>query len=92
MSFSERTRADISYRKIEDEDDVSIIKYRYVGPPASDPVIRPFCESLMERCKQGETFTRAQIDQMDNHQIPNVLISGGGFNCRHQFVVAEVIT
>jgi len=48
----------------------------YVGPV--DGVMRPFC-----RARVGKVYTRAAIDAMDNKQLPNVFLTGGGFNCRH---------
>lgn len=50
--------------------------FLYSGPV--DARIRPFC---LERV--GRVYTRKAIDQMDNGQLPNVLISTGGYNCRH---------
>jgi hypothetical protein len=81
-----RTLADLSFRKIE-EDESWEIRYRYVGPPAKDPLIRPFCEHLMDRSAKGSSWTRAQIDAMDNEQLDNVFVTGGGYNCRHQWIV-----
>jgi hypothetical protein len=31
----------------------------------------------------GKVYTRAEIDAMDNGQIDNVFLTGGGYNCRH---------
>jgi hypothetical protein len=81
-----RTLADLSFRKIE-EDQNWTIRYRYVGPPAKDPLIRQFCEHLMERSSRGSSWTREQIDMMDNEQLDNVFVTGGGYNCRHQWIV-----
>ena len=50
--------------------------FAYVGPV--DMKIRPFC-----RAHVGRVYTRAEIDDMDNGQIPNVFLTGGGYNCRH---------
>lgn len=50
----------------------------YVGPV--DRKMRPFCKE-----RAGQVYTREQIDQMDNGQLPNPLITGGGYNCRHMF-------
>ena len=50
----------------------------YAGP--ADGVLRPFC-----RERVGKVFTRAQISAMSNGQLPNVLMTGGGYNCRHQW-------
>lgn len=85
-----RSLADLSFQKIE-EDPNWQVRYKYVGPPASDPVIRPFCEHLMEQVSQGKTWTREEIAAMDNEStLSNVMVFGGGWNCRHQWIVASV--
>lgn len=53
--------------------------FAYLGP--ADQVMRPFC-----RERVGKVYTRAEIDDMDNGQLPNVLTTGGGYNCRHSWV------
>jgi hypothetical protein len=50
----------------------------YVGPV--DSKIREFCLDHV-----GKVFTRDRIDQMDNGQLPNVFLTGGGYNCRHMW-------
>lgn len=85
-----RTVADNGYQKIEEnlkDTDVEI-RYVYMGPPAGDRLIRPFCSKLMAKSAQGMTWNRKQIDAMNNGQIPNVFVTCGGFSCRHQWVVA----
>jgi len=37
------------------------------------------------------SYTRAEIGRMDNGQLPNVMLSGGGYRCRHQWVVAALV-
>lgn len=63
------------------------LRFRYAGPSSNDPVIRPFCQRLMRLTEHGKTWTREQIDHMSNGQLPNVFVSCGGYNCRHQFAV-----
>jgi len=48
----------------------------YTGP--SDEKVRPFCREHL-----GKVYTRAKIDALDNGQLPNVYLTGGGWNCRH---------
>jgi hypothetical protein len=36
------------------------------------------------------SYTRAEIARMDNGQLPNVMLTGGGYRCRHQWVVASL--
>lgn len=50
--------------------------FLYAGP--ADKKTRPFC-----RAHVGKVFTRAAIDALDNGQIDNVFLTGGGYNCRH---------
>jgi hypothetical protein len=54
-------------------------KFLYVGPV--DGKTRDFC---LERV--GQVFTRAEIDEMDNEQLGDVFLTGGGYNCRHTFM------
>ncbi len=56
--------------------------FLYLGPV--DDVTRPFC---LDRV--GKVYTRPAIDAMDNGQLPNVYISGGGYACRHQWIAVE---
>ncbi len=50
--------------------------FAYMGPV--DDKTRDFC---LDRV--GKVFTRQEIDEMDNAQIANVFLTGGGYNCRH---------
>ncbi len=77
-----RVIADRGYQIIEAEAP-NFLRYRFYGP--FDAVTRPFCRHLLEVDK---AWTRPQIDEMDNGQIPNVFISGGGWRCRHQWLLA----
>lgn len=56
--------------------------FLYVGP--MDRKTRPFCREHV-----GKVYTRAAIDALDNGQLPNPFITGGGFNCRHSFIAVE---
>lgn len=53
--------------------------YSYIGPV--DTKIRPFCKQHV-----GKVYSRAEIDKMDNGQLPNVFLTAGGYNCRHSFI------
>jgi hypothetical protein len=53
--------------------------FAYFGP--ADEKTRPFCLLHV-----GKVYTRAEIDQMDNGQIDNVFLTGGGYNCRHTWI------
>jgi len=56
--------------------------FLYVGP--ADGRTRTWC---LERV--GKVYTRAQIEAMDNKQLPNPFLTGGGYNCRHSFIAVE---
>ncbi len=64
------------------------LRYTYEGPPSGDKLIRPFCKRLMVLAAAGRTWTRRQIESMDNGQLPDSFTTAGGFNCRHQWVVS----
>ena len=53
--------------------------YLYTGPV--DGRTREWC---LERV--GKVYTRAEIEAMDNNQLPNPFLTGGGYNCRHSFL------
>lgn len=50
--------------------------FAYMGP--NDLKTRPFCRQHV-----GKVYTRAQVDALDNGQMDNVFLTGGGYNCRH---------
>lgn len=56
--------------------------YLYVGP--IDDVTRPFCLQWA-----GKVLTRAEIDDLDNDQLPNPFLTAGGYNCRHSWLAVE---
>ena len=58
--------------------------FYYVGPV--DKVTRPFCLTHV-----GKVYSRAEVDKLDNGQLPDPLITGGGYNCRHQFKRVSVL-
>jgi hypothetical protein len=53
--------------------------FLYDGP--IDALMRPFCAERV-----GKVYSRAEIDAMDNGQLDNTLITGGGYNCRHTWI------
>jgi hypothetical protein len=57
-------------------------RFGYFGPV--DAKTRPFC---MERV--GKVYTRAQIEDMDNGTGMPVMLTGAGWNCRHQWVAVS---
>jgi hypothetical protein len=59
--------------------------FLYAGPV--DSKTRPFCLSRV-----GKVYTRVEIDGMDNGQISNVMLTGGGYNCRHVFTEISVFS
>jgi hypothetical protein len=67
---------------IKTEDLGSSQPFLYVGP--LDLKTRDFC---IERV--GKVFTRAEIDEMDNGQMGETFLTGGGYNCRHSWIAVE---
>jgi hypothetical protein len=55
-----------------------VLRYQPIGP--LDKLNRPFCRRLMEADK---TYTRDQIDKMNNGQGLPVFTTFGGYRCRH---------
>ncbi len=74
------TASDRAFQIIAKDLPEQVLRYRLLGPV--DKLERPFCRHLTEAAK---AYTREQIAEMDNGQIPNVFISRGGWNCRHQW-------
>lgn len=81
-----RTLTDQGFKKIEADLPPGSLRYRFEGP--SDKLTRPFCKRLLDRTRK-RGLTRAQIDALDNGQLPNVFITAGGWRCRHQWI-AEI--
>lgn len=52
--------------------------FLYVGP--DDIKTRDFCAERVDR-----VYSREAIEAMDNGQLPNAMLTAGGYNCRHQF-------
>ena len=77
-----RTLTDQAFRKIEVDLPELAQRYRYSGP--EDQKTRPFCERLLQADKD---YSREQIAEMDNHQLGNVMITCGGYSCRHQWIL-----
>jgi len=82
MSVWYATASDRAFQIIAKDLPQQTLRYRYSGP--QDKLERPFCRHLTEA---GKAYTREQIAQMDNGQIPNVFISRGGWQCRHQWIL-----
>lgn len=61
--------------------------YSYVGP--ADSKNRKFCAGIIAG---GRTYSLADIELMDNGQIPGVLENCGGFACRHWWALATPIS
>lgn len=59
--------------------------FAYMGP--ADIKLRPFCYARV-----GKVYTRHEIDAMENGQMPNVFLSGGGYNCRHAWIAVSKLS
>lgn len=84
-----RAITDRGYQLIEQDLPGFEIRYNYEGP--LDKLTRPFCTKVEKLSRRGQTWTRAEIDKMNNGQIPNVFVSGGGYRCRHQWVISTKV-
>lgn len=62
------------------------LRYVYDGP--DDRLTREFCHRLKSDMQSGRSWTKAEIEAMDNGQLPNPFLSCGGYNCRHQWRIA----
>ena len=82
MSTFYATATDRAFQIIEKDLPEQVQHYKYSGP--DDKLTRPFCEHLLNL---GKAYTREEIGKMDNGQLPNVMITRGGFNCRHQWII-----
>ncbi len=61
-------------------------RFLYMGPDDSET--RPFCREVL-----GDPIrTRAEISALSNGQLPNALMTGGGFNCRHTWQYIDDLT
>ena len=72
------TAVSIFGRQVEAEHagDDATTPFVYMGPV--DTKTRDFCLRHV-----GKVYTRAEIDALDNGQLNNVFLTGGGYNCRH---------
>lgn len=52
--------------------------FEYRGP--DDSANRPFCDKHV-----GKIYTREEIEKLDNGQTSNVMLTGGGYRCRHHW-------
>ena len=83
MSVFYRTMADRAYQAIEEgQPKERELKFMYSGP--ADAITRPFCMDLL---LENDSYTRAEIDGLDNEQLDSVWLTGGGWNCRHQWIM-----
>ena len=81
-----RTITDKGFQLIEEDLPEYEIRYNYEGP--LDKLTRPFCTKLERQSREGKTWTRKQINKMNNGQLPNVFTTCGGYRCRHQWVIS----
>jgi hypothetical protein len=82
-----RTITDRGFRQIEADLPKGAIRYGFEGP--TDKLTRDFCRRLVARTRRNP-MTRGVIEKLDNGQLPDVFITGGGYNCRHQWIIEEI--
>ncbi len=84
LSVFLRTNADLQMQHLEESFPGLQIRYVYLGP--DDKFTRPFCDELLDRTAK-KAMTREEIAKLDNGQLPDVMVTCGGFNCRHSWVM-----
>lgn len=85
-----RTIAEKGFARIEKTQPKSRpLSYRLYGP--DDRLNRPFCRKILDAQTKGKSYTREEIDAMDNGQLPNVMLTGGGYRCRHGWIFAKAV-
>jgi len=62
------------------------LRFEYSGP--RDLLNREFCRKMLDKTRAGESWTKEEIEKMDNDQGLPVFTCAGGFRCRHQFILA----
>lgn len=60
-----------------------LLRYAYMGD--SDDRNRKFCAGLVGK----GSFSRSEIDQMNNGQVAGVFENSGGYGCRHWWVIVQ---
>lgn len=65
----------VNFRKAES---YGVDTFVYLGP--LDKVTRPFCVAHVNK-----VYRKAEIEEMDNGQGLDVMLYGGGYNCRHRW-------
>ena len=70
---------------IKHKDDKPTDKYTYIHVPTK----RPFCVAILNAAQNGKTWTREEIENMNNGQGLNVFYYCGGYNCRGHFQRVE---
>lgn len=79
MAFNRTVTAEKAHEVFGDS-----ARYLYMGP--DDSVTRPFCQETLNPTDRDEPiYTEDEIADMDNDQGLEVLIHGGGYNCRHSW-------
>ena len=61
------------------------LRYEYSGP--RDLLNREFCREMLEETAAGKSWTRDELENMDNDQDLSVWTACGGWRCRHQLIL-----
>jgi len=83
ISVLNRSLLDTALVKIDAalEPEGRAIRYTYIGTPAT----RGFCDKLLRQAAAGRTWTRDQIERMNNGVYGSAIRMGGGYNCQHEW-------
>jgi hypothetical protein len=80
-----RTIANQAYKKIEQDLPKGSVRYTYAGP--DDSLTRPWCDRMLAKTR-ANAMTREEIEKEDPGTGLPPFLAGGGFNCRHSFVIS----
>lgn len=73
---------------LPDLDAVAAISSMVAVLRPDDQLTRPFCRRILEEQREGQTYSRAEIEAMNNGDLPDVMLTCGGIECRHQWILA----
>mgnify|MGYP000894122307 CR=1 FL=1 len=79
------------FERIQQENPELQLRYSYEGP--IDKLTRPWCAKIARKSRSGRTYTRSEIDafaddpERGKSQPPQPFYTGGGYNCRHQWIL-----
>lgn len=83
MTVFFRSLQEASYDQIERDRPDIVQRFVYEGP--LDKLTRPFCRRLLQN---NFPRKRGDIEKMNNGRLSDPFVTGGGYRCRHQWILA----